>query len=863
MLYRFSVQIGAISLIYSSFSEPSALIFKFGKTMSAKITHIHGKSSVSKWVLASVCIVNAYSAYSQETMSDLMSSSTNVEQGDVQLEEPLDVTVEEALTQANRARLKGNTAQAKEWVARAVAAETSDPWLKLKVAEQLVLLGENTQADSVMEQWYQNNPDNNPDIAHVYSVYLADHDHLSRALDVLNAVDKSQYTEPMRLTYTRLQLDKQLADLNKQYLTDSAGANQGFDNLITEYSDEPETLLKVLASWRALGETEQVNLKLNTISPSIDWPLAQQMSYAEALLAAQRLEALSAWKSQVEAHTSFERMNPEERERWRDLRVNYVLAQGLDLEQKGQFEPALSSYYNILASSYPHENTVRIAILRASMKSGTSLKSKHFILQALYEQRDKLTNQELESAIPLLSYYGEQQESEELMVLLSERDDASSEAMLSMMKIAMDNQRWELASQFAVLAFEKENLATSGITLPDIAFPLDNSTMASEQPLRSLYRSTNDSLISMDVRDQVDALRAREDGHVAVGYQQSSNYGKNDVTTIPVEFRIPIMRWDGHLLVRSDYVAVNSGDIQYYSSSAETNTATIDQDQSGWAVGVGYQAEHWRVDMGSTPIGFDHEEMVGGIALNGELNRTEWGVTLSKRPLTASMLSFSGLSVPVGGSDTGVESGSSWGSIMRTGGKLDVSYDQGDVNGAWASAQYHQITGQEVEDNKRMALLGGLYRKLINEDHQRLTIGGDVTWLSYDNNQDSYSYGLGGYYSPQSYVSVALPINYYRIIGNDVTLFSSVSVAHSWSTEDGYLNTNQTQTTSQGIGVSGDIGVEHRLNGHWLIGAQVQGQFDDNYSEVNVGLYTRYNFKESWQKLDLVPHNLIAYSDFD
>jgi cellulose synthase operon protein C len=629
-------------------------------------------------------------------------------------------------------------------------------------------------------------------------------------------------------------------------------------NAPSAFSQEPTSDL--LNS--VMSESDRSNHELNTISPSVDWPLPQQMHYAEQLLSARRIEDLGVWKSQVEAHTSFERMSPEERKRWRDLRVNYVLAHGLDLETTGQYEPALLSYYNILASSYPHDNTVRIAILRASMKSGVSLKSKHFILQALYQQRNRLTNQELESAVPLLSYYGEQQESEELMVLLSEREDTSSESMLSMMKIAMDNQQWQLANKFAVLAFEKENLVTSGIILPDIAFPLDNTAMSSEQPLRSLYRSDNESLISMQVRDQVDILRARENGYVAVGYQQSSNFGKNEITTLPMEFRIPVMSWDGHLLVRSDYVALNSGDIRYYSQSAETNTTEIDQDQSGWSVGLGYQTDNWSIDIGSTPLGFDHEDLVGGISLNGESHSVGWGVTLSKRPLTESTLSYGGLSIPAT-NDLGVEPDTLWGSVMRTGVKVDVNYDQGEANGAWTSVQYHQITGQGVEDNKRTALLGGLYRKLVNEENQLLTIGGDVTWLSYENNQDEYGYGSGGYYSPQSYVSVAIPLNYYRIIGNDVALFSSVSLAHTWATEDGYLNTNQAKTNSQGLGMSGDIGVEHQFNGHWLIGAQVQGQFDDRYSAVNVGLYTRYNFKESWQQMDLVPHNLIAYSDFD
>jgi hypothetical protein len=627
-----------------------------------------------------------------------------------------------------------------------------------------------------------------------------------------------------------------------------------------------------LSVWRSLGELEQSNQALNTISPNLEWPISRQITYAEQLLASQRIDELTAWKSQVESNTPLQQMAPPERKRWKDLRVNAVLVQGVNLESAGQFERALASYYQILGTSYPYENSVRIAILRASMKSGASLKSKQFIIQALYLQRDRLTNDQLESLVPLFNYYGDQDEVKELMLLLSQRQDSSSQSMLSMLDIAMGNQQWELARKFALLTLEKDNLtSSSSATATEVAplsveMPLnamDDELSESDARLKRLYFAANDSWISNGARRHIDTLQERESGHVAVGYQQLSNAGKNATTTIPIEFSIPVMQWDGHLVLRTDYVALKSGDLNYYSSSEETSSVSIDQQQSGWAVGLGYQTESWGADFGTTPIGFDSEELVGGISVNGDIQSVGWGVTLSKRPLTSSMLSYSGLHVPQGNNDTNAASDTPWGSVMKTGVKIDLSYDEGLSDGVWGSAQYHQLTGQSVDDNQRVALLGGYYYKLINEENERFSIGSNAMWLAYRNNQDEYSYGMGGYYSPQSYVSVSFPVNYNRMLGDDVALFSSIGLAHSWSVEDGYVNTNQSTSSSQGFGVNGEIGVERRLNGHWLIGAQVKGQFDSNYSPVTVGLYSRYSFNDSWKKLDLVPHTISAYSDFD
>jgi hypothetical protein len=65
-----------------------------------------------------------------------------------------------------------------------------------------------------------------------------------------------------------------------------------------------------------------------------------------------------------------------------------------------------------------------------------------------------------------------------------------------------------------------------------------------------------------------------------------------------------------------------------------------------------------------------------------------------------------------------------------------------------------------VADNQSVeASLGG-YLRPIREDGRELKTGVNVRYMSFDENLSKFTYGHGGYFSPQDYVSLSFPIEY-------------------------------------------------------------------------------------------------------
>jgi hypothetical protein len=62
-----------------------------------------------------------------------------------------------------------------------------------------------------------------------------------------------------------------------------------------------------------------------------------------------------------------------------------------------------------------------------------------------------------------------------------------------------------------------------------------------------------------------------------------------------------------------------------------------------------------------------------------------------------------------------------------------------------------------VPDNWSISGNAGLYWQVV----QGLTVGGNVNAMHYDQNLKFYSFGQGGYFSPQQYYLVSVPISWY------------------------------------------------------------------------------------------------------
>jgi hypothetical protein len=149
--------------------------------------------------------------------------------------------------------------------------------------------------------------------------------------------------------------------------------------------------------------------------------------------------------------------------------------------------------------------------------------------------------------------------------------------------------------------------------------------------------------------------------------------------------------------------------------------------------------------------------VVGGISWNQPLGETmNLKLEASRRAVTDSLLSYAGVTDPV--------SGTVWGGIVRSGGEVVGSYDDGSL-GIFAKFAYGYYTGWNVAPNQSYELTSGAYYRAFKDEKSELKIGINGTYLSFNQNMNYFSLGQGGYYSPQQFYSLTFPVDWNETSG--------------------------------------------------------------------------------------------------
>lgn len=731
-----------------------------------------------------------------------------------------------------------------------LALNPTSAWQRRDIADALVLAGKRAQADVLMRHWSSGTTD--PDMLFAYALYLAHADRLSEAVTVLSRVPVSQRTDAMQRNLTRLQLNQTLADVTARYQTHPDTVRSQLNALGQQYADQPEALARLAVVWADLGERQRAQAIYRGMTPDAQWSESAELSYGVLMITLAKFSEFDQWlagKGQQQLNGELDQSLVAALDA---LHSRRVLAEADLRLAQGQHDTALTLYQQILVKPEPDQTEAEAGVLQAAALSGDS-EAYQRASQRLFVKRASLSARQLMAVAPVMNAQGETAKADALNLELDLRSDADAMDYRNAMAIAMENKQWVLAEQRGYEALNADRIEKS----PDA----EQARKASPE-LRTLYQEADDDWLTRNVKADIDRLRDRSDGHVIIGWDYSARDGENQSSQIPVQARIPVEDWDGHLLLRADYVHVDSGHLDYFEKPAgrSVDSDTFRSQASGMALGVGWQAENWAADIGTTPLGFDHSTWVGGVTVDSKLGDFGVSVTASRRPETSTVLSYAGMQVPDGVSDP---AGTTWGGVVRTGIKLSSSWDIGEPYGFWNSLQYHQMTGNHVADNTRLALLGGAYYKLMATDDQRLSVGTNLLYFHYDKNLGEYTLGSGGYYSPQRYVSLSLPVNYYGRYGNRLSYRVSGSVSHSWSEEDAPDASAGDVSTGGGFGYALEGAIEQRISERWYLGASLDLQRSDFYEPNHFMLYMKYTFSDRWQPIEYPPAVPQLYSDFD
>ncbi|MCL9641502.1 BCSC C-terminal domain-containing protein [Rahnella victoriana] len=418
----------------------------------------------------------------------------------------------------------------------------------------------------------------------------------------------------------------------------------------------------------------------------------------------------------------------------------------------------------------------------------------------------------------------------------------------------------------------EQAMVASGITNK---VPQDNDSYT-----RLMRNNSGDDWLKRGIRSDAHDLYRQQDVNFTVdtdSWTSSGTPGKSDLTANTTMFQADMSLYQGRGFLRADWVRMDAGTFDNENGNYEASFGTCSdqncrsyrsQTANGLSLGAGWENDKWKGDLGTTPLGFPVVNWVGGLAYSGDWGQTGWTTTVSRRPVSSSLLSFAGAKDP--------GTGTTWGGVIATGGSLGLSYDQGLANGVWADLSAHQLTGKNVEDNTRERLMGGYYYKVINEDNRRATVGLSSMVWHYQKDLSGYTLGQGGYYSPQQYFSVSVPVNYRQRTENwSWQLGGSVSWSRSSTSDqkrypiqnlipDSLPDKSAIETGSSGSGFGYTVQalVERRVSAHWTVGGGIDIQQAKDYTPSHFLLYARYSMS-GWQgDLDMPPQPLVPYADF-
>ncbi|MBB2205539.1 cellulose synthase subunit BcsC-related outer membrane protein [Gluconacetobacter takamatsuzukensis] len=307
---------------------------------------------------------------------------------------------------------------------------------------------------------------------------------------------------------------------------------------------------------------------------------------------------------------------------------------------------------------------------------------------------------------------------------------------------------------------------------PGSAQMMDDGGVLAGNPFRDRASAT----AAVDPRDSQDPILRSIDSEVAsttqayapfvdVGpvFRGRSGTGLNQLTEGDLPIAGAFTLGGGRLTASITPTALSSGsgNMNYLEGLREVGTAALTGDYGAalgrfHAVGVGtdlaYARDWLRVDIGSSPLGFRTTNLLGEIEVSPQItSQMRIRLTAERRAVNDSVVAYSGLRDPL----TGV----TWGGVTRNRATGQLEYGDALMN-FYARGGFAYLQGHDTPDNIEYEAGAGGSVSVYKDTLQEVHLGVDMTWFRYNNNQYAFTLGNGGYFSPQTFFSLLVPVRY-------------------------------------------------------------------------------------------------------
>jgi tetratricopeptide (TPR) repeat protein len=763
---------------------------------------------------------------------------------------------------AHKALRRGDTALAITELESALKNDSENPWIRLELAQNYLKQGQSSKARALFDGLLLTQQ-TDASMLYASALFAMERQAWSTALELLERIpvkDRSAQIAALKVQiqiYSELKLATNLAQQDRQTeaLALLAKSQPG--------ASKTDELTAALAfAYADIGEpTQGLNFLRQALARSKEPGVELQLQYASLLLRTNQDVECSKVLTAVGARN----LSVNEKKRFEDVLFAYSVRQADLLRERGDLSEATKRLAPLLAQR-PTDLSVSAAQARLYVAAGDKDKALG-VFKGLALRAPDSAQMQLNAAQIATQLKDNRLASEALQKALelapddSEVADAAARQYRDMGRIAKAEELFERAIALQQPPPTKSLEGSTSSTRRDVVDPLagTQTTMATELDLIKQERAP-ELLLGLQSRNRNGA----------------SGNGKLSDIEVPVEMRLPL--GDGKLSLTATSVSLNAGAIgtDFYSRSVFGSAATTafdqlpglagtPQDQTargvGWA--LGYKTRGLAADIGVTPVGFQFSNLTGGLKVDGMLDRADtlyYSVNVSSRPVVDSVLSFAGTRDNV--------TGQAWGGVMSTGVRVQLAKDLG-AYGVSGSAGLFSLTGHDVASNTRVDANVSLYKNLIKTKDETLTFGVNAASMFYDKNLSNFTYGQGGYFSPQQYYALTLPLNWAQRNGDfSYKLSGSVGVqTFSQNASDYFPNNGDLQAAANAVMANalanggGGSGVasfpatsstgmvynlmaagEYQLNRYAYLGGLVQLDNASNYQQWGAGMYLRFSF---------------------
>ncbi len=642
-------------------------------------------------------------------------------------------------------------------LSNAMNAAPGDPWLRLDLARALRRLGRGPEGQALMEELVARQ--STPDTLYAAALLAQEGGRTADANALMSRIPVRRMTADMARLQARLRQQQDVASAVAMLASSPVEARARLLILAARPDPTGGTAADVIRALGNAGDRVGADQAARTAEIANPQPSAR-IAIAGALLAAGLESSANAMAARLAALP----LTPSQQRDLANLRTAADVRVSDQLNENGDQAAAFERLRPALMSN-PDSPDVQLALAR--LYSGAARPEEAQRIAQTVLARDPRNFDARQGAVDAAIAAGNLSQAQALAdegAAVAPGDSRATLVQARVARAAGDNRRARALLEEAATQRQAELGTTEVATAAPL---LQNPFASSGSTALTPSGAAPQDPVSQQIAQQLAALQQDTATIGSAGVtirSRSGTAGLDQLTdvSVPIEATFSPTGLAGRITARATPVVLDNGTLSdaasllRFGSNAGSGTllAASTKSTTGIGLSVGYKLDDWlSADVGASPLGFPVSTIVGGLEVSGKVsNQITLRVRGERRMVTDSLLSYAGERDPL--------TGATWGGVTRSGGHGQIETGLGNGGYAYAGGGYYVLNGRHVEQNKEIEAGAGFGYPVYKMGPSTLFSGLDLVYFRYDNNQRGFTYGQGGYFSPQSFVGVSVPLDY-------------------------------------------------------------------------------------------------------